>query len=440
MIDGSALCKDCGEEVDLRSSSVHRPDDREDALDSDEAADAAALRPPSQAAPDSARLNAARRGRAILLAPDLTEVSTITRARAFLENGYDLTVFAFRRGRYNRGFQATWPQVELGQTTDGNYRARAWSMVRALGILWQHRHLLRGASILYARNLDQLALAMSVRLLLGRRARIAYEVLDIPAVLSERGFIGATLRWIERRLLGAVRVLVVSSAGFLRSFYEPVQGYRGPVFLLENKLHPSVLEVIGPLRQDRRPHRPKGKFKWVIGYFGLIRGAQTFDLICRVAEAFPDEILFHFSGIITTVDRAHFLETVDRHPNMIYTGEYVNPDDLPRLYGHVDFVWALDLENEHHNSRWLMPCRFYEAGLFAVPLLAARDFEVGDRVGSLDVGWTFAPPYDQSLIDFFKKLSRDEYEHTRGRLGSLPMSTFVSADEAATLCRLFDGD
>jgi hypothetical protein len=85
-----------------------------------------------------------------------------------------------------------------------------------------------------------------------------------------------------------------------------------------------------------------------------------------------------------------------------------------------------------------MPCRFYEAGLFAVPLLAARNFEVGDRVGGLGVGWTFAPPYDQSLVDFFKRLSRDEYEHTRGRLDLLPLSTFVSADEAATLCRLFD--
>jgi succinoglycan biosynthesis protein ExoL len=439
VIDGSALCKDHGEEVDLRSSSVHRSDDRDGALNSDEAVEAAAVRPQSEAeSGETIRLNTARRGRAILLAPDFTEVSTITRARAFLENGYDLTVFAFRRGRYNRDFQATWPQVELGQTTDGNYRARAWSLVWALGILWQHRRLLRGASVLYARNLDQLALAMSVRLFLRRRAPIAYEVLDIPAVLSERGIVGAALRWIERRLLGAVRVLVVSSGGFLRSFYHPVQGYRGPVFLLENKLHPSVLEVIAPLH-DRRSHRPAGKFKWVIGYFGLIRGAQTFDLICRVAEAFPDEILFHFSGIITTVDHAHFLEAIDRHPNMIYTGEYVNPDDLPRLYSQVDFVWALDLENEHHNSRWLMPCRFYEAGLFAVPLLAARNFEVGDRIGNLAVGWTFAPPYDQSLINFFTHLTREDYQHTRSRLVSLPMSTFVSADEAAALCRLFDG-
>lgn len=389
---------------------------------------------------DVVRLSTGHRGRAILLAPDLTEVSTIARARAFLENGYDLTVFAFRRGRYNRGFQGTWPQIELGRTTDGNYRARAWSLLRALGILWRHRQLLRGASILYARNLDQLALAISVRLLLRGRTPIAYEVLDVPAALSERGVIGSTLRWIERRLLRAVRVLVVSSAGFLRSFYGPVQGYKGPAFLLENKLHPSVLNVIGPLRQGHRPRRPEGKFKWVIGYFGLIRGAQTFDLICRLAEAFPDDILFHFSGIITTVDRDHFLDTVDRHPNMIYTGEYVNPDDLPRLYGQVDFVWALDLEHAHHNSRWLMPCRFYEAGLFAVPLLAAQSFEVGDRVSDLGVGWTFAPPYDQSLIDFFAGLSRDEYEGTRQRLASLPVTTFVSADEAATLCHLFDRD
>ena len=62
----------------------------------------------------------------------------------------------------------------------------------------------------------------------------------------------------------------------------------------------------------------------------------------------------------------------------------MSPRDLASVYDGVDFAWAIDLENTEHNSRWLMPCRFYEAGLHGVPCLAVRGFEIGaelDRHG-----------------------------------------------------------
>ena len=33
--------------------------------------------------------------------PDVTEASTLTRARQFIDQGYEVTVFGFRRARYN---------------------------------------------------------------------------------------------------------------------------------------------------------------------------------------------------------------------------------------------------------------------------------------------------------------------------------------------------
>ena len=76
-------------------------------------------------------------------------------------------------------------------------------------------------------------------------------------------------------------------------------------------------------------------------------------------------------GVFTTVEQAKFETVLRRCPNVSYSGPYLPQQDLERLYREVDFAWALDLEHTDHNSRWLMPCRFYEAGYYGVPCLAA---------------------------------------------------------------------
>src|SRR3546814_1903589 len=54
----------------------------------------------------------------VFFAPDITDVSTIKRARTFVDYGYRLLMFSFRRQRYNRGYRPDWPCVMLGQTKD----------------------------------------------------------------------------------------------------------------------------------------------------------------------------------------------------------------------------------------------------------------------------------------------------------------------------------
>ena len=371
----------------------------------------------------------------IYFAPDFTEVATIARARAFLDHGFRPAIFAFRRGRYNCAFHASWPEIDLGRTRDGRYLQRAAALCRALPVLWARRQRLRAASIFYARNLDQLFLALVARWLAGQTGLAVYEVLDVAPALTRPGRLGRLMRLAERYLLRQVGLLVVSSPGFLKHYYGPAQGYSGPSFVLENKLYP-------PERVERSAGLPavagpdRGRYRWVVGCFGLIRGQTTFDLITRLAERLADDVLFYFRGIVTTVDPTTFAAAIARHDNMVYGGPYVNPDDLGVLYGAVDFVWTLDLEHEHANSRWLMPCRFYEAGAYGVPCLAARHFEVGDRVEALGIGWTDDAPYEDAIARFFAELSATHYGRVRARLAELPRATFVAGDDVAALCRL----
>jgi len=173
---------------------------------------------------------------------------------------------------------------------------------------------------------------------------------------------------------------------------------------------------------------------WVIGYFGLIRGEATFDLMTRLAERLQGRVIFKFRGVLTTVEQSRFDDALKRHPNIVYGGPYLPHQDLEGMYGEVDFAWALDLEHTDHNSRWLMPCRFYEAGYFGVPCLAVRGFEVGSMLERHRIGWTFDTPLEESLVRFFETLTAAEYDGIRGRLGTAPPSMFVAGEDVRQLC------
>ena len=143
-------------------------------------------------APVTGRSAARDRSRAdgselLFFCPDVTDASTLKRVQQFMDFGYRVTVFGFRRERYNTAYQPPWPNIPLGFTSDARYWHRVRALLRAIPALFAHRDALARAAVFYARNIDQLLLALLARLIALSRAPVVYEVLDIPPILMRRG-------------------------------------------------------------------------------------------------------------------------------------------------------------------------------------------------------------------------------------------------------------
>ena len=258
---------------------------------------------------------------------EVRDASTVKRVQQFIDHGFAVTVFGFHRTRYNNDYQPPWPHVTLGTTIDGRYGHRLLALLSAIPILLTHRRRFTLASAFYARNIDQLLLALLARVLGGSRAPIVYEVLDIPPILMRKGVAASLLRWVERRCLRRVGLLALSSPAFHRNYYAAVQHHRGPWVLVENKLHPSIARIARPGR--RAPVR--GGRPWVIGYFGLIRGEDTFALMARLAERLQGKVEFVFRGALTTVDpEAASTQALKRLPNMDFWRSPTSPTATSR--------------------------------------------------------------------------------------------------------------
>jgi succinoglycan biosynthesis protein ExoL len=391
--------------------------------------------------PDSTTAAAAQpalQGSVAFFGHDWQESTVVKRIRAFSGLGLRVVGFNFRRDKFARGFQPFWDNVHLGITQDRAYVKRLLALLRALPRVLRHRQVLREADFLYARNIDMCALALAGKLLSGSTAPLVYEVLDVQRVFLGSGLVSRLFRWAERQLLKRSDLLVISSPGFDAHYFRSVQGYRGRLFLLENKISfAQAAAVARPVLSKAALCAPQpAPDKWVIGWFGTLRCPQSLAMLCRIAEALPDKVEIYLRGVPTETGLEAFERAIAEHPNMIYDGEYRNPEDLAEIYGRVHLTWAFDFLDAGTNSDWLLPNRLYEGGYFGSVALASSHTQTGAKVRELGLGYTFGPPEADNLIAFLRWYSMDEHLARRAHILSLPLQAFCDLHDTRRLCEL----
>lgn len=333
---------------------------------------------------------------------DVAEISQIRRIRAIASLGHQVHSFTMRRQNMNAGFTPDWPNTHLFNTRNESILRRAAVVAGSILRMAGHRKRIRQADMLLARNLDMLAIAHAARVLAGRpRLPLVYECLDIHGSLTGGGAKGRLMRAAERYLLNRCQMLVVSSPGFIRNYFEPMQGYRGPWALWENKLATGAAL---PPRPVSRPARPDGA-PLRLGWIGTIRCAPSLALLADLADRMGAGVEIHIHGVIHHHALPGFAATVEARPNMVVHGPYQYPQDLPRLYGGCDLVWSQDLWQAGSNSDWLLPNRIYEASWAGCPSIAVAGTETGRRVAEDGLGWVIDAPTPAALAALLASLT-----------------------------------
>ena len=359
---------------------------------------------------------------------DSTDRNVIKRIAEFKGAGVEVVGFTFRRDRLNRDFQPDWDNIHLGWTADRRYASRIPKLVRAIFVVLGNRRKLEGISFICARNVDLLAVALIVRSVLRLRVPLVYEVLDVQRIFLGTGLVSRLFRAAERWLMRGASLLAVSSPAFHREYYRKLLNYDGPWYVLENKVSMLQMERVGASTERTGAWR-EVRDRWVIGWFGTLRCPRSPHILARVAERLGDDVLIYMRGYPTETGLDAFLDVVDRHPNMVYEGEYRSPQDLAELYGRVHFSWCVDFLDEGANSDWLLPNRLYEGGLFGSVALAAEGTEIARVVRERELGKALPLPLEDSVVDLLRRLTRDEYREMRSTVEARPRSDFADAGE-----------
>jgi succinoglycan biosynthesis protein ExoL len=328
---------------------------------------------------------------------DLGEAAQIRRIRSLRAAGHAVRSATMRRAA--AGFVPDWPNLDLGVVAHERLGRRLAALGRALVTLARERRALDGADVILARNLDMLALAWAARALAGSQAPLVYECLDVHGLLTRRGPVGAVARWAERRLLARVELLLVSSPGFVRGHFGPVQGWRGPVAVVENKLWFDG----PPVPRPRAPRRRDGPL--TLGWVGSLRCAPSLELLLGAADRMGDELRLRFFGAVHDHALPDFARAIAGRANVSWGGPYRYPDGLAAAYGACDLVWAQDLWQAGANSEWLLPNRIYEASWFGRPSVAVAGTETGRRIVADGLGFVVPAAEPEALVALLRRLT-----------------------------------
>lgn len=350
---------------------------------------------------------------------DAADAAVRRRARAFVQDGFNVTGFMMRR---RDAGDVEWENVDLGPTRDGAFVQRIAQVFRGAGVAAEPRNRLAEADVIYARNLDMLACAFLAK----RRARldtpVVYECLDVHRLLCRKDMIGTALRRLEGWLLKRCRALVVSSPGFLKNHFERHYPGQYTAILIENRLAGGldygVRSVAG---KGARPGRLR------LGWVGNLRCRRSLGLLCRVADELGEAVEIHLHGVPARTELPVFEPMIDSRPNMSFHGRYRSPEDLGAIYSGLDVVWAGDFMEAGWNSEWLLPNRIYEGGYFCTPAIAPAGTETAAWLARKGCGFQLAEPLEETLPAFIRQLAADPgpIRQRAEALAALPEDTFV---------------
>ena len=350
---------------------------------------------------------------------DAGDAAVRRRAQAFRDEGIRVTGFMMRR---RDAAPTDWDNVDLGQTHDGAFLQRIRQVFAGADLAGTQRDLLAKADVIYARNLDMLACAFLAKRKAKLDTPVIYESLDIHRLLTRKDMVGRAMRWLEGRLLRRTAGLVVSSPAFIRNHFERHYSGLYRPFLVENRL---VAGADYGARPAARPGSVDQPLR--LGWVGNLRCQRSFDLLCALADHFPDRLELHFHGAPARREIPVFEPEIAKHPNMTYHGRYRSPEDLAGIYGGLDLVWAGDFMEAGFNSVWLLPNRVYEGGYYCVPAIAPAGTETASWIEARHGGFLINEPLAKALPEVVERLigDREAIFQCAKALAARPGSDFV---------------
>ena len=361
----------------------------------------------------------------LYLAHDLDDSAIWRRVAMLQAGGAQVTLAGFRRGNT----PLPGPALVLGVTSNGRMVQRLRAVAQAVFAAGKMLGGLPRPDIILARNVEMLAIARRARPLWSGQAQpgLAYEVLDIHRMMLGDGLRAKAMRGAERALARDAGLLLTSSPGFVREYFAPYEQLSRAtrIHLVENKVNDPSLGTQGPPDRTTARHVP------TIGWFGILRCAASLKVLDQATRSAPGRYKVLLAGRPALDVVPDFHAIIGANPDIEFTGPYQNPDDLPNLYGAVDFAWLVDRYEAGQNSDWLLPNRLYEGCAFGAVPIALAGTEVARKVADLGVGLTLPDMAVASVCGLLEGCGQAERAALGAAVAAVPRTAWVATKSDA---------
>ena len=341
--------------------------------------------------------------------------------------GFAVEVVAFARD-YDAGRAANLPVEVVGHLRNVRYLGRIGALLKAVPTV---RRAIRRNQLVYAFNSDIGALAVLASR--GTGAQVAVEIADIvPAQLAHG--VGHAVRLLERVALRRAGLLVLTTGGYLPHYRRRLKVCT-PAIVVENKLDAAYAAAIRPAAAPPPATAPRDR-PLRIGWFGVLRepwSLKALDALTRQApERFRAVLAGSFDNRLTELGiDAESFERVIGNPAIQYLGGYTSPEDLAGLYAQVDMV--MDCYRTTPPHAWSQTNKYYEACLFAKPLIARAGTHDAEQIARRGLGLVVTAATPEGAASEVAAVTAEDWLAWRANLAALPRASYALVDEVAAL-------
>lgn len=353
----------------------------------------------------------------VFITPFLSQPRCVKRVTAFLNAGYDCSVFGYERGNYDvNKYPDSIPVTNLGRLKDGSNYISKFKKA-----FWDIRDIIQrnqGNDVFFYSFSFQHTIMLK-----AMKVKYIYEISDILYAYPHLMPFLPIFKVLDKNLIKHSTMTVMTSGGFYNFFNLKDD----KIVVIPNKVNPALMNYC--CRETL--HLENGiRFAFI----GSIRYESVFRIADVIGENFKQHS-FTFWGSCRPYEKEKVDELLSKYSNIYYKGVFKSPEDLPNIYKNVDIVIAC-YDINSLNERLAEPNKLYEALCFCKPIIVSKGIFLGDRVKQLKCGYAIDASTKGNIKDFISSLSFNEIKKISNMELSLNQNEFVDRTNDLLISRL----
>lgn len=347
--------------------------------------------------------------RIVFILGSVTDSHQKNRIEEFIQNGFDVKVYGFRRNGHELSKCLKYPIEILGDIEDGSYKQRLPIYYNSFKSFTK-RH--NDGNVIYYMFGQDLTFFFT---LLNKGVKYIYEEADLVHSYFPTKVQRALFEYIDKRIINKSLITVLTSDGFVKFHF----GDKKPenVIVIPNRLNPSILNL------KFTKSRKFDKKNISIGFVGWPRFNSVVNFIDVFCSKYPN---YHFHVFGAPISNE--FQALTKYPNYHLHGRFQNPIDLPEIYSSIDMVLST-YDVEFENVRYAEPNKIYEAMFFETPIIVSKGTFLAEKIETLGIGYAINALDSDEICSFIDNLTFDSIESRIENEASIDKRDTVNINE-----------
>lgn len=332
----------------------------------------------------------------------------IKRIEEFIDNGYEVDVYGFRR---NKVMPTKATRFTIHVLADIPSKMPMWrrffmmhKTVKSVFNKYKNDDV-----VFYFFLLDVALVCRSVS-----KQRYIYENSDLMYGYYIKP-IQLLFRLLDKWIIKKSLLSILTSGGFVEYLFKGEKPEN--VIVVPNRINKAIRDLPYKEKEIDQNHLS-------FAFVGFVRQPATRRFAEVLLSHFPQHE-FHVYGLIHEAHLVEYEELSRKYHNIHLHGAFSNPKDLPAIYENIDIIVSAIGDVGTANVLYSEPNKLYECIYFRKPIIAPSIGYWGDKVKRLGLGFSLNDTTEAGIVSLIKGITKESIKSVQDNIARIPQNEAI---------------